>query len=114
MREQTSLMVNSEYGFDEENLLVVELQGSKPEIVAAEFSKNTAVTAYTFSSHNPAVGRSHGADFQRNEDDERLGLNHFSVDNKYISTFGITLLAGRDFEPGDGDGKEKFIILNNI
>jgi putative ABC transport system permease protein len=112
MREQTSLMVNSEYGFDEENLLVVELQGSKAEIVAAEFSKNPAVTSYTFSSHNPAVGRSHGADFQRNEDDERLGLNHFSVDDNYISTFGITLLAGRDFEPGDGDGKEKFIILN--
>ncbi|WP_339788715.1 ABC transporter permease [uncultured Imperialibacter sp.] len=112
MREQTSLMVNSEYGFDEENLLVVELQGSKPEIVAAELSKNPAVTAYTFSSHNPAIGRSHGSDFQRDMEGERFGLNHFSVDDNYISTFGITLLAGRDYAPGDGEGTEKFIILN--
>ncbi|WP_350122424.1 ABC transporter permease [Imperialibacter sp.] len=112
MREQTNLMVNSEYGFNEDNLMVIELQESKPEIAAAEFSKNPAVKSYTFASHNPAVGRSHGADCQRDENSERFGLYHFSVDNNYVSTFGITLLAGRDFEAADGAGTEKSIILN--
>jgi len=112
MREQTSLMVNSNYGFNEDNILVVELQGSKPEIVAAEFSSHPAVVSYSFSSHSPAVGRTHGDDFQLEEGGERFGLNHFSVDENYISTFGITLLAGRDFAAGDSQGEEKFIIFN--
>ncbi len=112
MREQTNLMVSADYGFDEDNLMVIELQESKPEIVAAEFSKNPAVKSYTFASHNPAVGKTHGADCQRDENSERFGLSHFSVDENYVSTFGITLIAGRDFEAADGGGAEKFIILN--
>lgn len=112
MREQTHLMINSNYGFDEANLLVVELQGNKAEIVASELSKHPAVAAYTFSSHNPAVGRSYGADCQRTEDSERFGVSYFSIDHSYLETFGIALIAGRGFEASEGEGEEKSILLN--
>lgn len=112
MRDQTNLMINSNYGFNEENLLVIEMQSNKADIVAAELSKHPAVAAYTLSSHNPGVGRSHGADCQRTAESERFGLSHFSVDENYIETMGITLLAGRGFEPGEGEGEEKVIVLN--
>lgn len=112
LREQTKLLVQTDYGFNEENVFFVELQGNKPELVAASLSTHHSVVSHTFASHNPAVGIQYGAEVQRNMEGERFGVSYFSVAQGYIHTLGIPLLAGNDFPESAGTGEEKFILIN--
>ncbi len=112
LREQTDLLVRTDYGFDEENVVFVELQGNKPELVAAALSTHHAVESYTFASHNPAVGIQYGAEAQRNMETEKFGISYFGVAPGYINTLGIPLVAGNDFPENAANGEEKFILIN--
>ncbi len=112
IREQANFLVNSNFGFDEEKVFFVELQGHDPEIVKEEFSSISGVNEVAFTSHHPAVGRSQGADASWNPDQEPQTLYHFSVDPNYIEVMGLELIAGSDFPKNTSTQNEKFIILN--
>lgn len=112
LKDQTELMIKTDYGFDQENLLFVELQGNKPELVAAALTGHPAVVSYTFSTHNPAVGIQYGAEIQRNAESEKVGISYFGVSPGYTNTLGIPLVAGTEFPETASGGEEKFIVLN--
>ena len=46
------------------------------------------------------------------KEDERMGLRINTVGPEYFATMGIPLLAGRDFQPGDGENAPKVAVVN--
>ena len=46
--EQSKKLINSEYGFDEENIYFVDLQGHSPNIVQAEFARYIVISGDTY------------------------------------------------------------------
>ena len=116
LKSQGDYMVESDYGFDEEQIYYVELQGHEPNEIKQQFSTIPGVENISFASHHPGVGRSHADGFKRNEaDDESITLYHFSVEQHYVDVMGLELIAGSDF-PQDyiNSDNEKFVLINEL
>ncbi len=112
LREQANFLVNSNFGFDDEKVFFVELQGHDPEVVKEEFTSISGVSQVSFTSHHPAVGRTHGDDATWKPDQEPQTLYHFAVDPSYLRVMGLELVAGSDFPENISQQNEKFILLN--
>lgn len=116
LKSQGDHMVESDYGFDEEQVYYVELQGHDRKEIEQEFNTIPGVENTSFTSHHPGVGRTHSDGFKRNEsDDEAISISHFSVDQRYVDVMGLELIAGQDFPVDYTTGAtEKFILINEL
>ncbi len=113
IKDQGDFLVNSNYGFDEENVFYMELQGHDTDIIRSEFSSIPGVEAVSFTSHHPAVGRSHGTGVKTDpnaEDD--ITIYHFAVEQDYLKVMDLQLLAGNGFPKNVSAENEKFIVIN--
>ena len=111
--QQTTFMVTADYGFDQENMLNVEIQGHDPDLLLTELSKHHAVLSASLSSHSPASGRNHGTSFKKQLADEmEIRTNIFWVNDTYIENMNLTLIAGQNFPEGLNGQHEKYILIN--
>lgn len=106
---QYQYSLNFNFGFTKENIVDVQLQGVKPELVKAEFSKLASVQSVALSSELMGLNYS-GTWVKTNEQDSAL-VSQMFIDQNYLSLFGLTLLAGNNF-PEETWQHEKFIIVN--
>lgn len=111
LNKQANFLVNANYGFNESEVFYVNTHDHDYELVKTHYEKLAGVEDVSFASHHPAIGRSHGNGARWKEDQERITLYHFSVDQNYIDLMDLTLVAGRDFPQGN-DENEKFLIIN--
>lgn len=110
---QLGHLVVAEYGFDRENLINVKLQGNDYHQLANEFSSSSNVIRVSASNIIPAMGVSMGATFvSQAHPEDSLYMNHFIVDQNYITNFGLTLVAGRNFPQEISDNTEQYVIIN--
>lgn len=114
IRDQANHLTSSSFGFDEEQVYFVELQGHDPKVVETEFSTIPGIELVTFTSHHPAVGRSHGEGGKRHPDDEPISVHYFSVEERYVEVMGLEIIAGSNFPKLANNDQEKFIILNEL
>lgn len=112
LKSQADFLVNSNYGFDDSQVFFVEMQGHSPELIKEEFGALSGVEKVSFTSHHPAVGRSHGDGAHWKERQENITLYHFSVDENYIDVMSLELIAGSNFPKVISSKNEKFVILN--
>ncbi len=112
LRDQGRFLMDSEHGFDDDQIVYLELQTHEPDMVKTEFENIAGVEGASFTSHHPGVGTSWGTDMRRNPEDEEKTLYYFSTSEDYISTMGLNLIAGNEFTPGLNDERENEIILN--
>ncbi|MEP1096002.1 MAG: ABC transporter permease [Cyclobacteriaceae bacterium] len=112
LNDQANFLVNSNFGFDDSEVFFVETQGHDPEIIKEEFASIAGINQISFTSHHPAVGRSHGDKAYWKPDQEPQNLSFFSVDPSYMDVMSLELLAGSDFPKNASQQNEKFIILN--
>ncbi|MFT6854936.1 MAG: putative ABC transport system permease protein [Cyclobacteriaceae bacterium] len=94
LKSQGDFLVKSDHGFDEENIYYIELQGKDHEIMKSEFSDVLGISNISLTSHNPAVGRSHGGRFSLDKSIEPVTIYNFSVDENYLDIMHLELLAG--------------------
>lgn len=106
---QYQYSLNFNFGFTKENIVDVQLQGVKPELVKAEFSKLTSVQSVALSSG--LMGLDYSGTWVKNSDQDSAEVFQMYVDQSYLSLFGLTLLAGNNF-PEEPWHHEKFIIVN--
>ncbi|MEM9326926.1 MAG: ABC transporter permease [Bacteroidota bacterium] len=111
LQDQAHFFIESEYGFDEDQVFQMALQNHDPDIVKSEFSQIAGVTAASLVSHHPAIGRSYGRDARRAAGDEPITVYYFGVDEEYLDLMGLDLAAGTNF-PSTSTDLEKFILLN--
>lgn len=112
LNKQASYLVNAEYGFNETEVFFIKTHEKDPALIAEHFGSLASVLDISFTSHHPAVGRSHGDHAKLTQEQEPITLYDFDVDASYIDVMGLDLIAGKNFPEGALDENEKFIILN--
>jgi putative ABC transport system permease protein len=116
---QIRFMKNRNLGFDKEHLVFIQIFDdsikSSTETVKEELAKLPGVIHVSATSHVPGHGAMHngyvpeGFSYQ-----ESLMMGRISVDPDFIETFGIELIAGRNFSPQFSTDKEYSILINEM
>lgn len=109
--KQHIAILNYNFGFDQENILDVELQGVDPDIFRSEFSKLPDVQAVSMSSGIMGALAQEPAWIQKTEDKDSLGVKQIFVDHAYLKNLNLKLVAGKSF-PDQQEDRERFIIVN--
>lgn len=102
--------LNHNFGFDQENILDVELQGTDPQIFRNEFAKLPAAQSISMSSGIMGTGGVEGIWIKENAVDS-LEVYQMFIDEKYIASLNLTLLAGNNFSQ-DIVGNKGNVIVN--
>lgn len=103
--------LNYNFGFTQENILDVDLQGVDPNIVRNEFSKLSSVQNISMSSGIMGASAPSNAWIQKSEAKDSIEVLQTFVDHNYIGNLELTLLAGKSFPDVHSD-REHFIIVN--
>lgn len=106
---QYQYSINFNFGFNKENIVDVQLQGVKAELVRTEFSTLASVQSVAMASE--LMGLSYSTTWVKNADKDSAEVNQLFVDRNYLSMFNLTLLAGKNF-PEETWQRERFIIVN--
>jgi putative ABC transport system permease protein len=112
--KQMNFMVNADMGFDSEVVYDIDLQGKEYSKVKAEFSQLPEVVNMSVCSHVPGEGNVWGIDIRLKEEDDKYEAHYFSVDENYIETMGMELIAGRNFPENMSTENEKFVIASEM
>lgn len=108
---QVNFMLQQDYGFREENILNVRLQGVAFDKLAAEAERLPGVVSVGGVSHRLGTWQDRSSDYQKEPGAEPFGMRDFMVDRNYVDQLGLQFVVGRNFEE-NLPGKEKYIILN--
>ena len=110
--KQYTYSLNYDFGFENENILNVNLQGNDRNLLKTEWSKLPEIKDISFSSYNPGVGTWHNLQLIDQRNDDSVWVHQMVVDESYIENMGIKLIAGRGFEVGENAVRESAIIVN--
>ncbi len=116
---QINFMLNRKPGFDKEQVLL--LQGTKsianPETLKQELLRITGVQSVAISEYLPVTGSNvprSGKPFwltgEEQDSDTQTRAQNWRVDRDYITTMGMKIVAGRDFNADASDSTS--IIIN--
>ncbi len=106
---QYQYSIDFDFGFTKNNIVNIPLQGVESQLVKSEFSQLAQVQSVTFASDVLGLGFSNA--WVKNSEKDSLEVAQVFVDENYLSTFGLTLLAGNNF-PKEAWQREQFIIVN--
>jgi putative ABC transport system permease protein len=112
--KQMNFMLNVDLGFDSEVVYDLNLQGKDFNKVKDEYSQLPEVIDITAASHIPAEGNVWGVDVRLKMEDEKFDANYFSVDEHFIETMGLELIAGKNFPENMSGENEKFVIASEM
>lgn len=96
---QLKSMISADFGFKTADIINVQLNNTSYQQLKTELLKYPDVVNVTAASHIPASGSTWGTTVKKNWHDEvELDMSYFNVDENYISTLDLKLLAGTNFE----------------
>ena len=118
---QLNFMQSSDLGFTRDEVFVMNVARTKPvdgnayTAFANELKSQTIVKDMTFCSALPAVSgwRGQWAFPEGGAADDHVDMQYIAADEKYISTLGLTLVAGRNFDPNRKADEDALIINEN-
>ncbi len=90
--------LNFDFGFNQANILDVELQGTDPDIFRNEFSKLSSVQSLSMSSHVMGTQAASSTFVVKSEEVDSIEVFQMFVDHHYLSNLNLKLLAGHNFE----------------
>ena len=94
---QARHLLHADYGFSQDDLISVRLQGQDYEVFRSELLRYPEVTQVAATSTLPASGSTSGVALRRVEDDEPIRAFEYAVDAHFLDAFDLDLLAGRTF-----------------
>ena len=109
--KQHVAMLNYNFGFEQENILDIELQKVDPNIFRNEFSKLGSVQSISMSSNIMGASMPSIAWIQNGDGKDSTEVRQMFVDHNYIKNLNVQLIAGKNF-PEHQDGREQFVIVN--
>jgi putative ABC transport system permease protein len=110
---QYRYVMNFDFGFDQANVLDVELQGAKPQIIKNEFSKISSVQRISMSSHVMGTSSSGREMVHIGETSDSVEAFQMSVDENYFANLDLSLVAGKNFGSEEAVNR-KHIIVNEV
>lgn len=111
MMRQYNYSVNYDFGFEQQNVLDVDLQNMDPNIFANEFSKLAPVKELSLSSHILGVGSAQEQYVKLSHGVDSLTTSSISVNETFISNLQLQFLAGKNFGK-DAQQNARQIIVN--
>jgi putative ABC transport system permease protein len=106
---QYKYSLNFDFGFAKQNMVDLQLQGVKSELVKAEFANLSTVQTVSMSSS--LLGLNYSETWIKNNEKDSTEVAQVFVDTQYIPNFGLQFLAGKNF-PEEAWRHERFIIVN--
>lgn len=98
------------FGFDQANILDVDLQGTNPDIFRNEFSKLSAVQSVSMSSHILGTEASAHTWVMRNDQHDSTEVFQIFVDDHYLDNLNLKLLAGKNFRAQASENVASIIV----
>jgi putative ABC transport system permease protein len=89
--------LNYNFGFDQANILDVNLQDVDPEIFRNEFTKLSSVQSMSMSSHVMGAGSSGSTWVKGIDQSDSVEVAQMFVDHNYLSNLNLKLLTGKNF-----------------
>jgi ABC-type antimicrobial peptide transport system permease subunit len=100
-------ILNFDFGFQKDNVVILDLQNVKPELVNDELSKLSDVQSFSFSSGSPATGVS--SVWIKNVKQDSISASQLFIDQHFFDTYNLELINGTNFTNGVSD-KNKIIV----
>jgi len=113
LARQFDHMVNTDYGFNREGIINVTLQDVPYERFRNKMKSYPEVEQISAISHIPAVGQTWGVWLNSDSISEKLRGHSFYVDEHFIRTAGLNLIAGRNFNPARASDTTSAVIISN-
>jgi len=114
---QINFLTNKDLGYNKENLVVVGLYNTKSfnncELLKERFLENSNVINSTIASAYPKNGLTSNG-YKPEGYEQGVMFNALYVDCNYISTMGMEIVKGRDFNPEIPTDKEKLIVNETL
>jgi putative ABC transport system permease protein len=114
---QIHFMKKKDLGFDKNNIINMQINNdrilSSIESVKDELRSISGVVNVTVSSHIPSHGARHNVFRPEGFDySEAVMMGAMNVDQDFLPTLGIKLIAGRNFSKEFGTDPDKSVIIN--
>jgi putative ABC transport system permease protein len=118
MRDQIDFLLNKDLGFSKQNILVLPVYDAsvRKNLLPLKNAllQNPGIAAVTASQSTMGMGI--GGNVMFGETDtgmqEQGGILALFVDDDYLKTMGISLIAGRNFQSGEGVDEDGVYIAN--
>jgi len=111
MMRQYKYSVNFDLGFEQQQVLDVNLQNVDPQIFKNEFQKLPKVQRISLSSHILGIGSAAERFMKTTDRLDSIAITSMSVDDAFISNMKLSFLAGNNFSQNKSDNS-RFIIVN--
>lgn len=110
--QQSKFAVTRDYGFNWESVVNVPLQGESYTVLAQEFSKLNFVSSVSGASHNMGTWEDGSEDVRKTTAEEPLAVRNYFIDENFMETFDLDLVAGDNFTQNITQNQESFLIVN--
>jgi len=107
---QYQYSVNYDLGFDQKNLLDVNLQNVDPQRFKNEFSKIPSVQKISMSSHILGTGSAAKRFVKTADQLDSIEVSSMSVDDNFISNMKLDLLSGKNFSNAQQENSRMIIV----
>ncbi|MEM8893094.1 MAG: FtsX-like permease family protein, partial [Bacteroidota bacterium] len=112
LSRQADKFVQTEYGYDHRQLAFVSLEGYDAEQLTTELSDESSVKNQTFSSALPSLTGIWKVSANKDDIIEDQTFEMISGDEQFLSTLGISIIAGNDFSELGSQSKSEGVIIN--
>ena len=115
IQKQFDFLQHKDMGFNKENLLVLPLSSNMrkdADVVLEKFGNDNSISDVTLSYGTPGGIVAGDGIYLPDKGNEEHSCNMFMVDENYLSTMGIDLIAGRGFDPERATDVSEAFILN--
>lgn len=109
---QMDFVTQANYGFNQENIVNVQLGGVDYRSLAEEFSRDHRVVRVSAASHTVGTWEDRAVDLRKTRDSEPVPLRDFFVDQHYLANHDLQLLAGQNFPADASTKRQQYVILN--
>jgi putative ABC transport system permease protein len=105
MGRQIHYMINTDLGFKKDAIVTIGLPGAPENLkasLATEISRITGVSQVSISTNSPGARGHNGTVLEnRGATYVRIDAGYDFIDTGFMSLYGLTLIAGRNFYPSD-------------
>lgn len=109
---QVDHAISVNFGFDQPQTLLVQLQGQPFDKVSAALSQVSGVEKISGISFPMGTWSDGSDDVRTGADAEKTGVRDYFIDHHYLDHFGIKLVAGENFPDNPAQQNELFVIVN--
>lgn len=108
-------MANSDYGFNQEAVVKLQLHDVSLSQVKKSLKQQPDVQSVTAVNPVPGTGSVYSSEVSSVSGSEEIETNSFRVDENFIPTMDLNLLAGRNFNPNmSSDSTQRVIISTEL